>query len=112
MEFNQTNRWMPRESVNYEASKDTLRECFPDEFVDSMTFIWWDCASRHGNNHYEGTANEPGCYFFSGFDGSIISMVLNEDFVEDETTREVRRPTAEELVVKALCQEILSYIQL
>jgi hypothetical protein len=100
------------EPTNYEYSKRTLKEVFPAEFVDSMKFIWWDCASRYGNTDYEGGANEEGCYFFSGFDGSIISMLLNEDAVKDEKTGEVRRPTAEELVMAALSQEVLNYIKL
>lgn len=37
---------------------------------------------------------------------------MNEDAVIDEKTGEVRRPTAEELVMKALSQEILNYIKL
>jgi hypothetical protein len=39
-------------------------------------------------------------------------MLLNEDAVKDEVTGEVRKPTAEELVMKALSQEILNYIKL
>lgn len=112
MEFNATNYWNRGGITNFEYSKDTLKRYFPEEFVDNMKFIWWDVASRYGNNHYEGTANDNGAYFFSGFDGSIISMLLNEDAVKDEATGEVRRPTAEELVIKALNQEILTYIQL
>ena len=99
------------EPTNYEYSKNTLKKVFPAEFVDNMKFIWWDCAARYGNTDYEGTANEQGCYFFSGFDGSIISMLLNEDAIKDEKTGEVRQPTAEELVMKALNQEILNYIK-
>jgi hypothetical protein len=100
------------EPTNYEYSKNTLKKVFPAEFVDNMKFIWWDCAARYGNTDYEGTANEQGCYFFSGFDGSIINILMNEDAVMDEKTGEVRRPTAEELVMKALSQEILNYIKL
>jgi len=100
------------EPTNYEYSKNTLKQVFPAEFVDSMKFIWWDCAARYGNTHYEGGANEEGCYFFSGFDGSVISLLLNEEAVVDERTGEVRQPTAEEVVMKALSQEILNYIKL
>ena len=100
------------EPTNYEYSKKTLKTVFPEEFVESMSFIWWDVAARYGNTHYEGDCNTPGCYFFSGFDGSIISMLLNEEAVKDEVTGEVRKPTAEELVMKALSQEILNYIKL
>jgi hypothetical protein len=114
MEFNPAGGWRSHRTspTNYEYSKNTLKRVFPAEFVDSMKFVWWDAASRYGNTHYEGSANEPGCYFFSGFDGSIISMLLNEDAVVDERTGEVRRPTAEEVVMKALSQEILNYIKL
>ena len=114
MQFNPAPGWRSSrtEPTNYEYSKRTLKEVFPAEFVDSMKFIWWDCASRYGNTDYEGSATDEGCYFFSGFDGSIISMILNEDAVKDEKTGEVRRPTAEELVMAALSQEVLNYIKL
>jgi len=114
MQFNPVSygwRSTRTEPTNYEYSKNTLKEVFPAEFVDNMKFIWWDCAARYGNTDYEGTAKEQGCYFFSGFDGSIISMLLNEDAIKDEQTGEVRQPTAEELVMKALNQEILNYIK-
>jgi hypothetical protein len=116
MQFNPAGNYWSRSArnqpTNYEYSKNTLKTVFPAEFVDSMKFIWWDVAARYGNTHYEATANEEGCYFFSGFDGSIISMLLNEDAVVDERTGEMRQPTAEEVVMKALSQEILNYIKL
>ncbi len=104
----QFNKWGKK--INYESSKDALRTVFPNEFVDKMKFIWWDAASRYGNTDYEGKANDSGCYFFSGFDGSIMTMLMNEDSVVDETTKEFRKITAEEMVAKALNQEILTYL--
>ena len=115
MEFNPTNRWYgsPRDQeTNYEYSKKSLKTVFPEEFVDNMKFIWWDCVSRHGITHFEGKSIEPGCTFLSGFDGSIITTLLGEDKVIDEKTGKARNLTAEELVEKALTQEILNYIQL
>ena len=115
MEFNPVSYgWRSKrtEPTNYEYSKKKLKEVFPEEFVDNMKFIWWDVASRHGNTHYEGKSIEPGCTFLSGFDPSIITMLMGETKVVDEKTGEVRQMTAEELVAKALSQEILNYIQL
>ena len=116
MEFNPVNyRWYgsPRQQdTNYEYSKNALKEVFPSEFVDNMKFIWWDCVSRHGVTHFEGDAFTAGCTFLSGFDGSIITTLLGESKVVDERTGEVRQLTAEELVAKALNQEILTYIKL
>lgn len=101
-----------RQPTNYEASLATLKTAFPSEFVDNMKFIWWDCASRYGTTDFEGTAKDSGCYFFSGFDGSIVNIILGENKVKDEKTGEYRQPTAEEIVFKALSQEILNYIKL
>ena len=98
--------------TNYEAMKRKLYEVFPQDFVAGMKFIWWDVASRHGVNHFEGKSIEPGCTFLSGFDPSIITMLMGETRVVDEKTGEVRQMTAEELVAKALSQEILNYIKL
>jgi hypothetical protein len=116
MEFNPSNySWYrsPRqEDTNYEYSVKSLKEVFPSEFVDNMKFIWWDCVARHGVNHFEGNAITSGCTFFSGFDGSIITMLLGEDKVIDEKTGKARNLTAEEIVAKALSQEILNYIKL
>ena len=118
MQFNPTQyRWQyeldsraDREELNYEYSKNALKTVFPSDFVDNMKFIWWDCASKHTD--YEGKATDTNCMFVSGFDGSIMNMLLNEDSIVDETTHEVRKLTAEEMVAKALSQEILTYVNL
>lgn len=115
MQFNPTTyNWKTgiSEETNFEYSKNKLKEVFPSDFVDNMKFVWWDVASRYGNTDFEGDAMTSGCYFFSGFDGSILSMLMNDDSVKDTSTNKVRKITAEELVVKALNQEILTYINI
>ena len=118
MEFNPTNRhWyggsIRNQETNFEYSKNALKEVFPSEFVDNMKFIWWDCVARHGVTHFEGDAFTSGCTFLSGWDGSIITKLFGEESrVIDEETGKVRNLTAEELVAKALSQEILNYIKL
>ena len=116
MQFNPSNRGyyggsIRKQETNYEYSVNSLKKVFPSDFVDNMKFIWWDCVSRYGNTDYEGDAITSGCTFFSGFDGSIISMLLGEDKVIDENTGKARNLTAEEIVAKALSQEILNYIK-
>ena len=100
------------EPTNYEYSVKSLKTVFPEEFVDNMKFIWWDVASRYGNTQYEGDSLTQGCHFFSGFDGSIINLILGDNRVVDEKTGKLRQMTAEEVVSKALSQEILNYIKL
>ena len=116
MQFNPSNRGyyggsIRKQETNYEYSVNSLKKVFPSDFVDNMKFIWWDCVSRYGNTDYEGDAITSGCTFFSGFDGSIVSMLLGEDKVIDENTGKARNLTAEEIVAKALSQEILNYIK-
>ena len=96
-------------NTNYEASKKKLYGFFPKEFVDNMKFIWWDCVSR--KKDFPATIDDPGCYFFSGFDGSIITLLLGGDSTEMTEDGKVRTISMEELIKKALSQEILSYIE-
>lgn len=115
MQFDATSygwRSQRSEPTNYEYSKNSLKTVFPSDFVDNMKFIWWDCASRYGTTDFEGDAITSGATYFSGFDGSIISMILGDTRVVDEKTGVVRQMTAEEMVAKALNQEILNYIKL
>lgn len=117
MEFNSVNSWRyvngiaEKNETNFERSKNSLKEVFPAEFVDNMKFIWWDCCSRYGTNHFEGDSITSGCTFFSGFDGSIINMILGNTMVIDEKSGKTRQMTAEEMMLKALNQEILRYLE-
>ena len=53
--------------------------------------------------------------YISGFDGSVMNLLLGEDEDEEQEGKEkteINRLTPEDLVKKALSQEILSYISL
>ena len=113
MQFNPANnnwRSVRHQVTNYEYSVNTLKEVFPEEFVDNMKFVWWDCAARYGNTDYEANKDTEGAYFFSGFDGSVLSLLLNEEVVENEKV-ERKKMTAAEMVQKALSQEILNFVE-
>lgn len=106
MQFNSVGRY----DTNYEAMKKKLYSVFPTEFVDSMKFIWWNVnASRVVD--VPATLDDGGCYFFSGFDGGIISLLLGgKSEVIDKETGEKRKPTMEEMIEIAMNQEILKFI--
>jgi hypothetical protein len=106
MQFNHCGKY-----TNYEKMKIELYEKFPREFVDSMKFIWWNVG---GNNSKDvpATIDDGGCYFFSGFNGNIISLLLGgKSQVVDEVTGEKRTPTMEELISIAMNQEIMKLIK-
>ena len=107
MQFNATGS----NSTNYEAMKEKLYKVFPKEFVDSIKFIWWQVNGKRVND-VPATLDDGGNYFFSGFDGSIINLLLgsNSDIV-DKTTGEKRKPTMEELIEIAFNQEILTLVK-
>lgn len=95
------------EPTNAEYSRNVLKTVFPSEFVDSMKFVWWDCCGR-GAQTYEGDSNNGQDFFFSGFDGSILSFLIG---MENKTENgQVVKVTAEEIALNALNQEILSYV--
>ena len=97
------------ESTNYETAKAKLATVFPKEWVDEFKFIWWDCTSRKSD--FPATLDDGGCYFMSGFDGSIISMLCGEE-VDAKEMLEKKPITMEEVIDSALNQEILNYIKL
>lgn len=101
--------------TNQTEAREKLLEVFPKEFVDKVRFIWWDVASRYGTNGFESTSSDDGSMYISGFDGSVMNLLLGEDEDEEQEGKEnteIKRLTPEDLVKKALSQEILSYISL
>lgn len=115
MQFNPTTRYghqttEEEERTNYEEAKRKLMAFFPKEWVDGFRFIWWDCTSR-AKRDFPATIDDGGCYFFSGFDGSIIDILCGE---EAELKRQVekRSISIQEVIQNALSQEILSYLKI
>ena len=114
MQFNPISRnwgWtsipITEKATNAEYSRNKLKEVFPSEFVDSMKFVWWDCAGR-GTKTYEGESDNAQDFFFSGFDGSILTFLIGAE--EKENTTQSTKLTAEDVALNALNQEILSYV--
>lgn len=112
MQFNPSGyygRGETRQMTNQEAARKKLREVFSDEFVDNFNFIWWYCASRSGAGHdVPATMEQGGNYLFSGFDGSIVTLLLGGD---EQTKPDGKPLTMEEMVNKALSQEIFAFVK-
>ena len=99
------------QETNYELMKNKLSKVFPKEFVDSMKFIWWQVNGERTTD-FPATLDQGGNYFFSGFDGSLITMLLGEGSqLVDGETGEKRTPTMEELIDIAMNQEILQLVK-
>lgn len=114
MQFNpsETYNWYDGDSYNAEQTKtnmqkaiEKLKAVFPDDFVDEFKFIWWDCTSRKSD--YPATIEDTGNYFYSGFDGSIITQLLGGEMKEKK-----ERPSMEEVIEMALNQEIFKLLVL
>lgn len=113
MQFNPSNNPYSKVSdrsitTNYKEMKNKLYSVFPKKFVDSMKFIWWDVTSR--KNDFPARIEDGGCYMISGFDGSIVNLILGEDKTKKEVEKQTK--TMEEMVEEALTQEILMQISL
>ena len=85
-----------------------LKSAFPEEFVDTFKVIWWNVNGRYGND-MPSTLDDGGTYFFSGFDGSVISFLLGGEPVKEGEKSHV--PSMEEIIDTALSQEIFSYLK-
>ena len=95
-------------STNYEQAMRKLRAVgLPD-----MTIIWWQVNGRHTGD-VPSTNFDPGTVLISGFDGAIITTILGGmEEVVDEKTGEKRKATPEEMMKKALDQEVLQRIEI
>lgn len=86
-------------------------ECFPESFVDNFKIVWWYCAGRPTND-YPSTMDDGGTYMFSGFDGSIISLLLGGEGKINPETGEKVKPSMEDIINDALNQEVLKFVQI
>lgn len=96
--------------TNEEAMKRKLLEVFPQEFVDSMKFIWWNVNGRGAD--VLATMESSGSYMFSGFDGSIVNLLLGIGAQTEDNGTKKEKPTMEEMVTTALSQEILLQVKI
>lgn len=112
MQFNPSgyySRRDEREATNQEAARALLRTVFSNEFVDNFNFIWWYCASRSGAGHdVPATMDQGGNYVFSGFDGSVVTLLLGG---EEQDKPDGTPLTMEDMVNKALSQEIFAFVK-
>lgn len=103
MQFNPTGT----AETNHEMQMRKLREVFPNEWVKDFKVIWWCCTGRVTNNK-PSTIDEGGTYIFSGFDGSIISILLGE---KSKNKLDGKTPTMEEVINEALSQEVFLQVK-
>lgn len=115
MQFNPSGTWdcyYGREQTNTDAMLAKLRTVFPDEWVDDFKAVWWYCAGRSGaSKDVPATMEHGGQYLVSGFDGSVISLILGGEVKIDPNTGKKIQPTMDEIVQAALTQEVLQLVQ-
>lgn len=92
-------------NTNHEAAMNKLRAVFPSNWVDKFKVIWWDCTGRVSDVK-QSTIEDGGTYVFSGFDGSVVSLLLGE-----KTKNEKKSLSMEEMIHEALSQEVLLQVK-
>jgi hypothetical protein len=101
-EFNPTSL----DKTNVEQARITIRNAgFSNEYVDKFQIVLWNLASNYYGSgtgqKFETLATEPGTYYFSGLNGSVISFLNGHEIL-----------TPRQLVDNALDQELLNRISL
>jgi uncharacterized protein with von Willebrand factor type A (vWA) domain len=98
MQFNIASK--KNRKTNYEKAMQKLRAVgLPD-----MKIIWWQVSGSRVKD-FPSTLDDKGTYFFSGFDGSIISTLLGMEVKEQKST------SMEDVFLNAMNQEILSQLK-
>lgn len=101
MQFN-----MSGDKTNLDESVSRLASAFPQEYVDSVKWVWWDCTARY-TDMQDDKPDDGRSFFFSGFDGSILTFLLNEEKNEEE---KVEKQTVYDVINKALNQDVLKLV--
>jgi len=100
--------------TNVQQALITLKDGgFSDEYIKNFKIILWNLQSnyygRGTGEKFETYSNVDNVYYFSGYDGSIISFLTGVDGKSDN----IKEPkNAEELFNLAMNQEIMNRIQI
>jgi hypothetical protein len=97
--------------TNYRAAIQKLKDAgFSEKYVSNFKIILWDIPNTfYGSpvrNKFEESADTPNFFHIAGFDGSIISFIIEGN----RKTKSIPK-TSEELFLAAMDQEILDLIQ-
>ena len=111
MQFNPSHSWTYErgyECTNYEAAKAKLAQVFPAEFVENFKIVWWQVNGARTTD-FPSNMDCGGTYVFSGFDGSIVKLLLGFDNTENKNAKDI---TMQDIVDEALGQEILQFVKI
>lgn len=86
--------------TNYQVAIQKLSQIFSPEYCANFVFIWWDCTGRVTTNQPQNIF-EPGGYAISGFDGSVLDILLGS--VE-------KKESVEKSIEEILSQEVLERV--
>jgi hypothetical protein len=101
MQFDRTSHSLQDSiSTNYQVAIEKLSSNFSKEYVDNFIFIWWDCTGRITTNQPQ-SIDEPGGYVLSGFDGSILTLLLGK------IDKKENKLSMEKSIEEILSQEVL-----
>ncbi len=101
MQFNPTNG---NTQTNYEHAMSKLAKVG----LSKMRIVWWWVTGR--GKDFPSTLNDEGVIMIGGFDGSILSMLLNEEVKNHVSENTTRKSGPMETMHKALNQELLELI--
>lgn len=104
MHFNPSYKRNGYEQSNALIAKEKLYQNFPKEYVDNLKFVWWNVIGDTGV--YPTTLKDKNAYFFSGFDGAIITELLGGDVKKKESL------TMPEIIEKAFSHPVFSTLEI
>lgn len=105
MQFNPAPSYGCTERTNYEEAMRRLKAVGLPE----ITVIWWQVNGRYGND-FPSTMDDKGTILLSGFDGSILSTLLNREQRSNDAP--VTQIDPYEAMLRALDQEVLNMVGL
>lgn len=113
MQFNPVERnsvWGGYKHINPQTNYEVAMQKLAAVGLPKMTIIWWQVNGQYGKD-VPNKMDDEGVVLISGFDPTIVGLILGATDKVDEKTGEVRKATPYEVMVDALNQEILDKLQ-
>jgi len=92
--------------TNVQQALQTLRAAgFSDEYVSNFKIVLWNLQRRNGGDKFETHGETKNVFYFSGYDGSVVSFLTGVDGQTKAPQTDV------ELFEAAMNQEILNLVK-
>lgn len=96
-------------ATNVKAARDKLEKAFGKQYAENFIIVLWNVARKDRKVSFETSGDVKNVFYFSGFDGSILSFLTGSGVKESQ---EKAALSAYDVFLAAMDQEILQQVEI